>query len=280
MLELDLWTVLFQVVNFALLAGLLYWLLFKPTMKTIQTRAEEKAQIIRELEQERQVLAAQRANLDERLSRLDEETANILIVAREQAELERAEMFQQTRNEVERILVEAQADAYRIRKQAIDTFHDDLIDALLDVAGTVIGNTISPQIHDSLIRQLANRIWELGRAEIQRVDAFRQSLGDREPTAHITTARQLTQDHQGLLARTFTALADRHINFEARVDTKLVAGVRVRIGDLVVDSSIAGQLEELREQAATALVERMALEEQAALEERVAIEEQGTDEQA
>jgi F-type H+-transporting ATPase subunit delta len=109
-----------------------------------------------------------------------------------------------------------------------------------------------------LVRQLSERIWELGRTDIQRVEAFRSSLGEREPTAHITTAQSMTLEQQGLMARTFTALADRHVNMEVQVDDKLVAGIRVRIGDIVVDSSIAGQMDELREQAVTALRERIA----------------------
>ncbi|MBN1935655.1 MAG: F0F1 ATP synthase subunit delta [Anaerolineae bacterium] len=255
MLKLDFWTVVFQVVNFTALALLLYWLLFKPMSRMIRARQEEKERLVRELEHERQMLSVQRANLDERLSRLDEETANILMLAREQAEADRAELLQEARAEVEQILAEAHTDAYRIRKQAVDTFHGDLINALLDVSGIVIGNVVSPQVHDAMVRQLTDHIWEMGRTEIQRVEAFRQSLGSREPTAHITTAKPLTQDHQGLLARTFTALADRHINLEVRIDHKMVAGVRVRIGDLMVDSSIMGQLEELREQAAQSLEE-------------------------
>jgi len=82
-------------------------------------------------------------------------------------------------------------------------------------------------------------------------------LGDREPTAHVTTAESLTLEQQGLLARTLTALADRHVDLEVRIDPDLVAGVRVRIGDIIVDSSIAGQLDELRDKALDALNEQI-----------------------
>jgi F-type H+-transporting ATPase subunit delta len=113
-------------------------------------------------------------------------------------------------------------------------------------------------VHDSLVRQLSERIWELGRTDIQRVEAFRSSLGDREPTAYITVSRSMTLEQQGLMARTFTALADRHVNMEVQVDPKLVAGVRVRIGDIIVDSSIAGQMGELRDLAMATLKEQIA----------------------
>ncbi|HEC33912.1 MAG TPA: hypothetical protein ENI37_04275, partial [Chloroflexi bacterium] len=61
-------------------------------------------------------------------------------------------------------------------------------------------------VHDSLVQQLSDRIWELGRSEMERVETFRRSLGDRAPTAYVTTARPLSPEQQGLLARTFTAL--------------------------------------------------------------------------
>jgi len=87
---------------------------------------------------------------------------------------------------------------------------------------------------------------------------LRRSLGQREPTAHISTAQALTVEQQGLMARTLTALADRHVDLEVRVEPALVAGIRVRIGDIIVDSSIAGQMDELRTQAMSALEERIA----------------------
>jgi F0F1-type ATP synthase membrane subunit b/b' len=253
-------TVIFQAINFLVFFGILYWLLFRPIRATISQRRQQRERMLREVERESQSLSVQRAELDERLSRLDEETANMIALARERAEEERGELLQEAREEVEQILVEAQADAYRIRSQAVDAFHSELIDAILDVSGATIRNVIPDAVHDTLIRQLSDRIWEMGRTDIERVEAFRNSLGEREPTAHVATAESLTLEQQGLLARTLTALADRHVDLEVNVDPDLVAGVRVRIGDIIVDSSIAGQLEELRDKALDALNEQISEE--------------------
>jgi F-type H+-transporting ATPase subunit b len=260
LLQLDAATIIFQIVNFLILAALLYVLAFKPTMRTIRRRAEERERLTRELERERQAVSVRRAELDERLSRMDEEAANVVALAEEQAQEKRAQLLQEARSEVEQILVEAQADAYRVRRQAVDTFHEDLVDAVLQVSSIIMDNVLPEGVHDSQVRQLSDRIWELGRTDIQRVESFRQSLGEREPTAHISTAQALTLEQQGLMARTLTALADRHVDLEVRVDPELVAGIRVRIGDIIVDSSIAGQLDELRDLAIEALEERVANE--------------------
>lgn len=257
MLNLDWATVIFQVINFLVLVALLNHFLFQPVIRNVAQRTAEKERLLRELAQEREEAARLRAELEERLAKADEEAAAIITAAREQAEAERQALLQEAQAEVERILAEAHADARRWRRQAVDSFHDELLDAILDVSGKVLGRIAPPEMHDALVKQLSDRIWELGRSEMQRVETFRRSLGGREPTVYVTTARPLSPEQQGLLVRTFTALADRHVNLELKVDPTLVAGLRVRLGDTIVDNSVAGQLAELRESVSTALEERV-----------------------
>jgi F0F1-type ATP synthase membrane subunit b/b' len=257
LLSIDITTVIFQIINFCILGGLLYWLLFKPMQKTLRERAAQRAGLVAQLEVEQEEAERLNRELEERLANLEQEFECTADEIRQEAEKERAQLLQDAQAEVEQVLVEAQADAYRVRQQAVESFHEDLVDAILDVSGIVIGNVIPGQVHGALVRQLSDRIWELGRTDIQRVELLRQSLGQREPTAYITAAQSLTVEEQGLMARTLTALADRHVDLEVRVDPALVAGIRVRIGDIIVDSSIAGQMDELRGQAMSALEERV-----------------------
>ncbi len=258
MLNLDIWTIAFQIINFLALVAALYYLLFRPVMRSVKERAAEKEQLAHELAQERQEASRLQAELEARLAHTDEEVAAIIATAREQAEAEQRVLLQETRAEVERILVEAHADAHRLRQQAVDESHDDLLDAILEISGWAINRAAPPEVHDTLVQQLSDRIWELGRSEMERVETFRRALGDRTPTAYVTTARPLSPEQQGLLARTFTALADRHVNLELKTDPSLAAGIKVRLGDTLVDHSIGGQLAELRETVSMALKERMA----------------------
>ena len=112
-------------------------------------------------------------------------------------------------------------------------------------------------MHNSMVAELNDRIWEMGRQEMERVRTFRRSLGERTPTAHVATAEHLSSDQQGALARTLTALADRNVDIEMEKDSTLAAGMRVRLGDIVVDNSIAGRLEELRRHTSDALEKRL-----------------------
>ncbi len=260
MLNLDLWTIALQIVNFLILAGGLYYFLFRPMMKQAKKRAMEKEHLMQKLAEERQEVDAQRAELKHQLDEAEEEAQRIVNNARDRAEQTRAELLQEANDEIERMLTEAHTDVQRIQRQAMEEFHDELLDAILSVSQQVIGRVAPDATNDALVQQLNERIWEMGRSDMERVEAFRVSLGDREPTAYVTSAQSLSSEQQGELARTLTALADRHVDLELRTDPNLAAGLRVRLEDIVIDNTISGQLDALRESVAQALKENMANE--------------------
>ncbi|MEA3377072.1 MAG: F0F1 ATP synthase subunit delta [Chloroflexota bacterium] len=257
MLNLDWATIAFQTINFLALAGALYYLVFRPMMSRIRERRAEKRELMEQAREDREEAERLRNELEARLSEAEAEADEIITEAQKRADAERQQMLEEVEEEIERMLADAREDVHQIRQQAVGEFHDELIDAVMDVSAMVIGQAAPPDVHDKLVQQLADRIWEMGREEMERVRAFRQSLGERMPTAHVTTAHPLSSEQQGELARTFTALADRNVDIQVETDPDLAAGMRVRIGDIVVNNSIAGRLEELRGLASESLEERL-----------------------
>ncbi len=256
MLSLDLTTIVFQVINFVVLAVILNRFLFRPILKKAAERAAERERLARELAEERRAVAALRADLERQRTQLDEERDTYLAQMRVEAESDRLELLREARTEAEQILVEAEADGYRMRQQAIEDFHEQMVSTIVQVSAAITSRNAPPAVHDALVQGLSDRIREMGRAEMNRVEAVRRALGDREPVAYVSSARELTSEQQAFLARTLTALADRHVNIELSIVPDLVAGLKVRLGDTVIDNSLAGQLEELRQQASLTLREQ------------------------
>jgi F-type H+-transporting ATPase subunit b len=240
-------TVLFQILNFVIVAVALYFVLFKPVTRSMRARAAERERIERELMAERAEVERIRAELETRLAEAETEADALVADARERAADTAAAMLRQARDEVQTVLTEAYAEAQQLKSQASAASQGSMVDAALEVTRELVARVVPPESHDRLVQGLSDRIWEMGRSEMDRVEDFRRSLGDRTPTAHVVTARPLAPEQQGLLARTFTALADRHVDLEVQDDPSLVAGMRVRLADIFIDSSIAGQLDELRQ---------------------------------
>jgi F-type H+-transporting ATPase subunit b len=260
MLKLDLFTILWQIVNFLVFAWLLYRFLFRPMSERVKAVAAEKEQLQQELLADREAAAALRMELEVRIAGTEEEAAAIITEAKNRAELDRTALMQEVQAEVEHILTEAQVDAYRLKRQAVDEFHKDLLRAVLDVSALTIGRVSPEQLQDTLLRQLNDSVWELGRTDMQRVEGLRRSLGARTPVVIARAAKPLSAEQQGQLVRTFTALADRNITLDLKVDPALGLGMRVRIGDFVLDNTIAGKLGTLHEEVMDTLKERLANE--------------------
>ncbi|WP_127793006.1 F0F1 ATP synthase subunit delta [Agromyces sp. LHK192] len=68
--------------------------------------------------------------------------------------------------------------------------------------------------------------------------------------ATVTTAVPLTSDQLERLGRTLAGTAGRGIRFDTIVDPSVLGGVRVQIGDDVIDGSVASRLSSLRQKLA------------------------------
>jgi F-type H+-transporting ATPase subunit b len=257
MLNLDLATIVFQVINFLLLAVLLNRFLFQPLLRNARERKAEREQLLQQLAEERQKAVGVRQEQQQWQAQIEEEMQEARREVRARAEAERQELLAEARAEAERVLAEAQADAQRTTQQATTEFHGDLVDTVLTVSASVVGRVAPPEVHNALVSGLSERIQEMGRSEMQRVETLRHSLGEREPTARIVSARELSVEQQGQLAQILTALADRRVSFELETDPGLVAGLRVRLGDTVMDNSIAGRLQDLKGQVLAALTDQV-----------------------
>lgn len=66
--------------------------------------------------------------------------------------------------------------------------------------------------------------------------------------AEATTAKPLDEAEQAQLASKLSSVTGKKIELVCKVDPAVIAGVLVRIGDRVIDGSVRGQLDALREQ--------------------------------
>ncbi len=66
-------------------------------------------------------------------------------------------------------------------------------------------------------------------------------------TAQVVSAVKLSQDEENAIKAKITAMTGKSVQLEKTVDTGIIGGITVRIGDTVHDGSIKGQLKALRD---------------------------------
>jgi len=253
MIDLNITTIVLEIINFLVLTALLYYFVFRPVIRKVETRAAEKERLQREIQSEREETARLKSEMENLLANVHEEVNEIVTQAEARMDREQRDLLQAAHEEGERILREAQMQAEEMQQHALDQFHEKLIETIISISGRVVSKASPDGLHDSLVQQLNDRIWELGRSDIRQVNRLRRSLGDRAPVVYAETACDLTPEQRRKLISTFSALADRPVELETQVNPDLGAGVSVRMGDIIVESSIAAQLAELREEVAKML---------------------------
>lgn len=109
MLSLNVWNLLFTVINVLVLYLLMKKFLFKPVLAVLEKRKEIIASKMEEARKSQQEAEELKADYEERLSVAKEEAQTIVHNARELAEQERAGILEKTRIESEQMIEKAKA---------------------------------------------------------------------------------------------------------------------------------------------------------------------------
>ena len=117
MLDLDLTTIIWEILNFLVLAVILYLLVLKPMTKRAEERAIEKAALRAELLRDRLDAQDRLHELDERLINLDKEIEKITDQAYVNSQIQQQDLLQATREEAESIMMEAVSEARKEQEE-------------------------------------------------------------------------------------------------------------------------------------------------------------------
>ncbi|MEZ4734048.1 MAG: ATP synthase F1 subunit delta [Caldilineaceae bacterium] len=112
-------------------------------------------------------------------------------------------------------------------------------------ASPELRNTLKVMVQDGSI-QLVD---QLG-------DALAQVTSGRTATptkAEITSAMALSDEEQAQMRRSLAARYGNELTFTFHVDPSLMGGLRVRVGDRLIDTSVATRLQSMREKLSSAV---------------------------
>jgi len=257
MLELDLSTLLFQIVNFLILAVVLGKFLFKPARRLMSQRTAEMKTTLDQAARDRNEAEALRERLAARLRGAEEEAERIIRQAREESEQQAWGILRQAQAEAEALRAEMRAESAQERAQAITANYDEVLDTIIELATLSLQGVATQSVHDDLVTRLVAHIWELGRTDRQRVETYRRMMAERQPVARVHTPLPLSEEQQQTLADTLSALVNRTLTLTIETDPALIAGLNVRMGDSIIDHSLQRRLLDLRDELRSELERRL-----------------------
>ena len=237
----NVWTFLFEVVNFLVLAFILQRVLYHPLRQAIEKRKAENESARTAAEEARKAAEATREQLDAERAETDRKRQEILRQAAEQAETEAAKKIAIAEAAAKTTREQAAHDAQQLRADLVTELQGELGQQAISLAERILTQASDTSLQTQLIHHLIASIREIG--DHERDQIRQQTLADGpvlECAAPIDSALQ-----QELLV-VINALLGRVCSLKIETNPALIGGAILRLGGHVWDATIAAQLEAAR----------------------------------
>jgi len=155
-LGINLPTLVAQIVNFAILLGLMYLVAYKPIMRMFDERSRKIKESMEQTEFIKEQAAHAEEEVKKQLETAGREGQEVIARAVRTGEDVRREAQQEARREADSLIARARMEIQRERDDAIDELRKEFADLTILAAGKVIDRSLDKAAH----RQLIDKVLE------------------------------------------------------------------------------------------------------------------------
>jgi len=155
-LGINLPTLLAQIINFAILLGLLYLVAYKPIMRMLDERSRKVKESMEQTELIKQQAERAEEEVKKQLEAASKEGMEIITRAMHTGEEVRQKAQQEAKQDTETLIARARVEIQRERDGAIDELRKEFADLTIMAAEKVIEKSLDKQTH----RQLIDKVLE------------------------------------------------------------------------------------------------------------------------
>lgn len=234
-----------QILNFGIMLVILYAWVYKPLQRMLEKRRESIAQGL----EDARIAAEARQNAEREAERIINEaqlkSSDIVREATVRAEGVGRELKVAAEAEIVRTREAAMAEVEQERNLMLSGLRSQVVALAIAAAQRLIGESLMTD--ESRQHALLKEFFSGVRGGQIVMLSGSQMSGE---AAEVTSALPLTEDEQESVRKNITAATGGGTTISFRVDPSILGGLVVRVGDQVIDGSVAGQLQELRQNLA------------------------------
>ncbi len=238
-LGINLGYLLVHIFNFLIILVVLYAWVYKPVLALLEKRRKTIAQGV----EDARVAAEARANAEKEAAKIiadaQAEAAKIVREATERAEAVAREVRTAAEAEAAKAREEALADVDAERNRILGELRGQVAALAIAAAQKVIGEALDEKRQRALLDEFFSGV-KSGKVVVLE-DADVQGAA-----AEVTSALPLTEEEQDVVKKEILSkVGAQAVTF--RVDPSILGGLVIKVGDRVLDGSVAGRLEGLRQ---------------------------------
>ncbi|PWH19161.1 MAG: ATP synthase F0 subunit B [Anaerolineae bacterium] len=239
-LGINLGFFLFQVFNFTILALLMYALAYKPIVRMLENRKNKIAQGL----EDARIAAEARANAEKEakaiLAEAQNNAAQKVREATERADAAAKEIIAQAEAQATKILEEARVEAAQERDRILLELRGQIASLAIAAAQKLIGEALDEKRQHALLEEFFSGVKAGKVVVLENVELS----GD---SAEVISALPLLPHEQEAVKRDILSKMGEQATVSFRVDPSIMGGLIVKVGDKVLDGSVVGQLESLKQ---------------------------------
>ena len=237
-LGINLGYLLVQVFNFLIIFVILAAWMYKPLLNMMQQRRET---IARGLEDAR-IASEARENAEkeaeEILAKAQQEAGKIVREATERGEHVRVEIKEAAETEIVKLREDAAVDAQQEKEKILGDLRGQVAALSIAAAQKVIGESLDEKRQRALIDDFFSGV-KTGKVVLLEGKSITGT------SAEVTSALPLTKKEQETVSKDVLGKLGDSATISFHVDPNILGGLVIRIGDKILDGSVAGKLESL-----------------------------------
>lgn len=153
MVDISLFTIILQWINFGILLFLLSKLLYTPVMQYLDRRRKEVASNLKDAEQTRKKAESTLAGYEQKMAGAEEEGREIKVEARSKGLEEREEILTQARLEASRVMERGRQEIQLQEKKARSHLRRETVGLSISIAEKLMGKELARDEQEEFIRR-------------------------------------------------------------------------------------------------------------------------------
>ena len=238
------WNIFYGLLNFAILAAALYFIGWKLVVKMFKSRRDRIADELEQAKQAKEKAENIRAGLDKARAEGDAQGEAIIAKAKETAERSSEEARRADEKSAADIAAGARSDAeqidHQLRRKLTNAAAGEITEAAAQLMSAPEYSERRAALTEKFVAELKDAIQVTPADKVRLYETGEVSavLWSEQPLEQTTV-----DEIRDIIAKAFD---DDEVNIETDVDTSLIGGLRLQVGDTVYDGSLAHRLNVIR----------------------------------
>jgi F-type H+-transporting ATPase subunit b len=239
-LGINLGYLLVQVFNFLILFVILRAWVFKPIVGMLEDRREKIAQGLEDSRVAEEARAKAEEEAEKIIAEAQQKANQRVREATQRAEEAGRDIRAEAEREANEIREEAAKEADQAKREALGELRGQIAALAMAAAQKLIGEALDEQRQRALINDFFSGV-ESGRVEVLEGEPVSGQ------SAEVTSAVPLTEAEQAKVKKDVLDKLGGSATVTFKVNPKILGGLVIRVGDKVLDGSVAGKLENMRQ---------------------------------